>query len=83
MYSDLIAGVFGSQAQYDAPTSEVYLSTDYTGQINATSLGSMSKSLDAPVDKIEGKSAVDKNDVAIVHVNMDNTPSIPLEIYQP
>jgi Trypsin-like peptidase domain len=78
VYSDLNFGVFDSQAQYDAPTSEVYLSTDYTGLINATTLASTPQSMRAPVDKIEGKSSVDQNDVAIVHVKMEDTPSIPL-----
>ena len=77
-YSDLNYGIFASQSQYDTPTSEVYLSTDYTGLIHARTLASMPKSLHAPVEKIEGKSDVAKNDIAIVHVRMNDTPSIIL-----
>jgi S1-C subfamily serine protease len=76
--ADLSTGDLPSESQYDAPTSEVYLSTDYTGQLNATTLASTPDSMHAPVDKIEGESPVAKNDIAIVHVNMENTPSIPL-----
>ncbi len=78
VYASLIGGVFPSDAHYDTPTSEVYLSTDYSGLINAFTMASIPQYLHAPVDKIEGSSPVDKNDVAIVHVKMEDTPSIRL-----
>ncbi|GCF08331.1 S1 family peptidase [Dictyobacter arantiisoli] len=78
-YSSLAYGIFRSVAQYDAPKSMVYLSQDYTGKLDATKLTEVPDTDHAAVDKIERTSAVDQKDVAIIHVSMDNTPSVHLE----
>src|SRR6185312_2747237 len=63
---------------YNQPTSEAYLSTDYTGPLNAIRLSDMLTGTHASIDNIEQESNFDQKDVAIVHINMDDTPSIPL-----
>lgn len=79
MLAFLANGSLPSTTAYDQPTSEVYLSTSYTGPINAPRLGSIPASGHATVDRIEAQSAFDANDVAIIHVSgMDNMPSIQL-----
>lgn len=74
----LAASFFISEARYEKPSSEVYLSTDFTGPLSATDLQSLPASMHAQVDKVEMESAIDQNDMAIIHVNMDNTPSLQL-----
>ncbi len=72
----LDSGYFLSQKRYTNSTSEVYLSTDYTGPINAQDLQLVPNTMHAKVDKVLKESAVDQNDMAIIHVNMTNTPSV-------
>ena len=74
----LNSGYFLSQAHYDTPTSKVYLSTDYTGPLQATTLQNLPPSIATDVDRVEINSPFDQEDLAIIHVNMDDTPSIPL-----
>lgn len=74
----LNSGYFLSQAHYDTPTSKVYLSTDYTGPFQATTLQDLPPSIAADVDRVEIDSPFNQQDLAIIHVNMDDTPSIPL-----
>lgn len=72
----LDSGYFLSQKHYTNSTSEVYLSTDYTGAISAQDLQFVPNTMHAKVDKVLKESAVDQEDMAIIHVNMANTPSV-------
>lgn len=72
----LDSGYFLSQKSYTNSTSEVYLSTDYTGPISAQDLQFVPNTMRAKVDKVLKESAVDQEDMAIIHVNMTNTPSV-------
>lgn len=72
----LDSGYFLSQKSYTSSTSEVYLSTDYTGPISAQDLQFVPTAMRAKVDKVLKESAVDQEDMAIIHVNMTNTPSV-------
>lgn len=67
-----------SEANYDKPTSVVYYSTDFTGKPGGNSLDTLPAGSSAPVDHVEAESAFDQKDVAIVHVALDNTPSVQL-----
>lgn len=76
----LEAGEFSSTTAYGQPSSEVFLSTAYTGSINAASLNGVPAKDHATVDRIEAQSSFDAMDVAIVHVSgMDDMPSIQLD----
>ncbi|MBA2680806.1 MAG: serine protease, partial [Ktedonobacteraceae bacterium] len=72
----LDSGYFLSQKRYTDSTSEVYLSTDYTGPISAQDLQFVPNTMRAKVDKVLKESAVDQEDMAIIHVTMANTPSV-------
>src|SRR5204863_1665076 len=61
---------------YESPTSHVYLSTDYAGTYTASDLNSVPSNLTATVDKIKAHSPFEQEDMAIVHVNMTDTPSL-------
>jgi len=74
----LKAGQISSTPQYGQVSSVVFLSTDYTGPLTAADLQSVPANLQAPVDRIEAQSAVDQSDVAIIHVNMNDMPSVQL-----
>jgi S1-C subfamily serine protease len=76
--SALESGFFRAETRYDQATSEVFFSTDYTGPIGASTMQTVSSDLHAPVDRIEQESLFNQEDVAIVHVNMEDTPSIAL-----
>jgi S1-C subfamily serine protease len=71
-------GQLPSNPKYDPATSEVYLSTSYTGPLSATDFQSLPSNIHAPVDRIEMESSVNETDVAIVHVGMNDTPSVQL-----
>jgi S1-C subfamily serine protease len=76
---ELESGSFPSTSTYTSAKSEVYLSTQYTGSLNASKLADVAGTVHAHVDRIEQESSFDKNDVAIVHVsNMNDMPSIQL-----
>jgi S1-C subfamily serine protease len=76
---ELTGGQLRSSTQYDQPTSEAYRSTDYTGQLNATSAQSLPAYVHSPVDRIEVQSSFNARDVAIIHVsNMDDMPLVPI-----
>lgn len=77
-YTNMSYGIIRSEATYNKPTSEVYLSKDYVGLINANSLDTVPDTMHARVDRVESESAVDAKDVAIIHVNMTDTPSVRL-----
>lgn len=74
----LQSGFFRSETRYNRATSEAFFSTDYAGPIGASTMQTVSADLQAPVDQIEQESSFNQEDVAIVHVNMDDTPSIAL-----
>ncbi|GCE04272.1 S1 family peptidase [Dictyobacter aurantiacus] len=78
-YSNMAFGIFRTQSTYQSPKSEVFLSRDYAGVINANQLSDVSSNFHAQVNKIEQESAVDQRDVAIIHVNMEDTPSVQLD----
>lgn len=76
---ELQSGQLASTPQYNAPISQVFLSTSFTGPLTASDLNSVPAQFQARVDKIEQESAVNQRDVAIVHVsNMDDMPSVQL-----
>jgi Trypsin-like peptidase domain len=77
-YYSLLTGSFRSQPTYDTPKSEVYLSTAYTGPQIAKTFKSIDTTLRSPIDTIKRESPVDAQDLAIVHINMEDTPSISL-----
>ncbi|GCE18069.1 S1 family peptidase [Dictyobacter kobayashii] len=77
-YTNLAYGIFRSESNYNQPKSEVYLSRDYAGVMNADQLSNVPQEFHAQVDKVEQESAVDQRDVAIIHVNMEDTPSVTL-----
>ncbi|HEU5379186.1 MAG TPA: trypsin-like peptidase domain-containing protein [Ktedonobacteraceae bacterium] len=78
--ANLQAGAFPSTAAYDPPSSEVYLSTSYTGKLAASRIRDLSAGDHAAVDRIEAQSSFDAMDVAIIHVaGMDDMPSIQLD----
>jgi S1-C subfamily serine protease len=76
---ELTGGQLRSSTQYDQPTSEAYRSTDYTGQLNATSPQNLPAYVHSPVDRIEAQSSFNARDVAIIHVsNMDDMPLVQI-----
>lgn len=76
---NLESGLFPSTEAYEKPESEVYLSTAYTGVLNANSVSEIAPNYHAVVDEIKGQLAFEEGDVAIVHVGgMDDMPSIVL-----
>ncbi len=75
----LETGDFPSTPTYGQASSKVYLSTAYTGVIQAAKFDDLPGNLVANVDRIEAQSSFDAMDVAIVHVSgMDNMPTIQL-----
>jgi len=75
---ELQNGQLPSDPSYDPATSEVFLNTTYTGPLSASSFQNVPDSIHAPVDRIEKESAVNEADVAIVHVSMNDMPSVQL-----
>lgn len=76
--ASLLNGSFRADTAYASPSSEVFLSTDYTGSIDATTISGVPSFIHARVDAIKAESSPDNRDTAIIHVNMNDTPSIPL-----
>lgn len=76
--NELISGQLASDPKYGKTESQVFLSTDYSGPLSITSLHKVAGQLQAPIDRIERASGVDEKDVAIVHVNINDTPSVQL-----
>ncbi len=76
---ELESGAFPTSPAYTSATSEVYLSTEYTGPQNVSKLADVPATMHAKVDRIEQESSFDRNDVAIVRVStMNDMPSIQL-----
>lgn len=71
-------GNFQTTTHYGQTSSAVYLSTDYTGPLLQTDLKKLAPNVWQRVDKIEQQSPTDEHDVALIHVNMTDTPSIQL-----
>lgn len=71
-------GQLGTNDQYSSTSSEVYLSTDYTGPQSVPTLRAVPPTLHKIIDRIETESNVNQKDVAIVHVPFTDTPSISL-----
>lgn len=74
----LDSGQLRSTPSFDQATSEVLLSTDYTGPLDAASFRDIPASIHKTVDKIKAQSTVDQKDIAIVHAPFTDTPSIQL-----
>ncbi len=74
----LDSGQLNADRHYDPAVSEVYLSTSYTGPLSAADFQSLPDNIHAAVDRIKMESAVNAKDVAIIHVNMNDTPSVQL-----
>jgi len=71
-------GQLASDHKYDPATSEVYLSTSYTGPLSASDFQSLPNNIHAVVDHIEMESSINEKDVAIVHVSLNDMPSVQL-----
>ena len=76
---ELTSGQLPSDLHYGTVHTQVFLSTDYSGPLTVTDLKGVPGQLQASVDRIEASSASNKKDVAIVHVNLNDTPSVQLE----
>ncbi|MFL5624153.1 MAG: trypsin-like peptidase domain-containing protein [Ktedonobacteraceae bacterium] len=74
----LDSGQLSADRHYDPAVSEAYLNTSYTGPLSAGNFQSLPDNMHAAVDRIEMESAVNEKDVAIIHVNMNDTPSVQL-----
>lgn len=77
-YAVLKGHTFRSESHYMNPASEAFLSTDYLGAIPHKDLQSMPPGTHAAIAQIKAESPIEKQDMAIAHVNMENTPSVPL-----
>jgi S1-C subfamily serine protease len=75
---ELSSGQLASHLRYGKTQSLVYFSTDYSGSLTVTKLHKVPVQLQAPIDRIEAQSAADAKDVAIVHVNLNDTASVQL-----
>src|SRR5579883_995062 len=77
--TDLADGQLQSTTSYGTPSSQVFLSTDYTGPLNATSAQDLPAYAHAPVDRIEAQSNFNDRDTAIIHVsNMNDMPLVAI-----
>jgi len=77
--AELANGQLASDTQYSTPQSQVFLSTDFTGPLNVQDIQNVPANQVAPVDKIEKESAVNQEDVAIIHVsNMNDLAMVRL-----
>ncbi|HEU5379187.1 MAG TPA: trypsin-like peptidase domain-containing protein [Ktedonobacteraceae bacterium] len=77
---ELASGQLQSASQYQQPQSRVYLSTDFSGSLNAPDFQSIPANQFAAVDQIKQQSLTNERDVAIIHVNgMDDMPMLQLD----
>jgi S1-C subfamily serine protease len=74
----LNSGQLASDHRYDPATSDVYLSTSYTGPLSAADFQSLPNNVHAAVDRIEMESSINEKDVAIVHVSLNDMASVQL-----
>ncbi len=75
---ELQSGQLTATPSFDSLSSVVFLSTSYSGPLTATTLQDVPNGLAANVDKIEKQSSFNQTDVAIIHVPLTDTPSVPL-----
>ena len=78
VFQELQSGQLASQSAYDPATSQAYLNTSYTGPLSAPNVSSLPPQIVASVDRIEMQSSFQNEDVAIVHVPMNDMPSVQL-----
>ncbi|HTI13587.1 MAG TPA: trypsin-like peptidase domain-containing protein [Dictyobacter sp.] len=74
----LTSGQLASTPIYGKPTSDAYLSTDYTDQINAPNFSSLPSQMILHIDRIEKASPPDQQDTAIIHVPLTDTLRVPI-----
>ncbi|HCI79007.1 MAG TPA: hypothetical protein DHW02_04890 [Ktedonobacter sp.] len=74
----LQSGQLPSTPQYGTTQSIAFFDTSYTGPLTATSLQNLPQQVQMPVDRIEKQSPVDQRDTAIIHVPVNDTPSVQL-----
>jgi len=74
----LSSGQLKSIVKYDAPSSAVYLSTDYIGTTGITNFNSLPAGTLTQVDLIKKESSPDQQDTAIIHIPKTNTLSVQL-----
>src|SRR5258707_1104979 len=76
---ELISGQLPSTPTYTKPVSQVFLSTDFSGTISATSFQNLPTSQYASVDQIVTSSPFSQFDTAIIHVSrMNDMPMLQL-----
>ncbi|MBA2392858.1 MAG: trypsin-like peptidase domain-containing protein [Ktedonobacteraceae bacterium] len=71
-------GNFRTDTHYGQPSSDVYFSTDYSGPSPQSDFKKLGSDVRMHVSKIEQYSATNIHDVALIHVNLNDTPSIQL-----
>lgn len=74
---ELTSGQLQSSSQYQKPSSQILLSTDFSGPLNGVTLRDLPPSQIANVDKIEAESITSQADTAIIHANgMNDMPML-------
>ncbi len=74
----LSSGQLKSSPNYDAPSSVVYLSTDYIGTLGTTDFKNLPANTLTQVDQIKKESPPDQQDIAIIHIPKTDTLSVQL-----
>ena len=75
---ELSSGQLKSTAQYDKPSSAVYLSTDYIGNTQTTDFKNLPAGTITQVDQIKKESPPNQQDIAIIHIPRTDTLSVQL-----
>ena len=75
---ELMSGQLAATPSYDPASSEVFLNTSYTGPLSAPDFSSLPFQIHATVDRIEKESSFNEKDVAIIHVGLNDMPSVQL-----
>jgi S1-C subfamily serine protease len=79
VFNELATGQLVSNPQYSQVENIVFLSTAFSGPLNATNFQNIPASQFARVDKVVEQTSFDTTDTAIVHVNgMDDMPMLQL-----
>lgn len=79
VFNQLATGQLASTPQYSQVENIVFLSTAFSGPLNATNFQNIPASQYARVDKIVKQTSFDATDTAIVHVSgMNNMPMLQL-----
>lgn len=76
---ELKSGQLAATPSYDPATSEVFLNTSYTGPLSAPDFSSLPFQIHAAVDRIKKESSFNEKDVAIIHVGLNDMPSVQLD----